>query len=375
MTDDYYEVLGVKKNATESEIKKAYYKLARENHPDKLSEENREEGTKMFQKIGEAYEVLSDKQKREIYDQVGKDGLKAGGGADVDPFEMFSSMFGNNFGGFNTNTFGGFGGANPFGQQRSQQGNKISKNKETVFPLKVSLREIFTGKKRKLKVTKDVIFSKELNEEIKTDLEKTWRKCSDCRGQGVVVEMRQMGNMLTQTQRECHKCKGKRFMLLDDFEIKEVSHIVEIEIEKGVRENAQIRIPNQGNVIPGTYPGDLVVILQTENHESGFRRNGQDLLYEKKVLLSEALCGGSFKIKHLDDRVLNISFKSAIPGERKVIKNEGLGTGDSSGNLVIIFDIVFPTNLNKEKRKELKKLLPVSVDKVVKDEKDINYSV
>lgn len=349
----YYEVLGVSKNATSSEIKKAYHKLARQNHPDKFPEGEREEATKKFQKIGEAYEVLSDEEKRKIYDISGEEGLKGGMPSNVDPFEMFASMFGGN---------------NPFGFSTNRE-PQVQKNKETVFHLKVSLKDVYTGKKKKLKVTQKVIVSKESKDVIEDNLERTWEKCGSCNGQGAVMEMRQMGNMITQTQKICNSCSGKGFQLLDEFKIEEVSHIIEVNIEKGAFDNSHIRFRNQGNVTVGTYPGDLIVVLQTEEREKGFLRNGQDLIYQKKILLSEALTGTSFKISHLDDRKLYISISSAIPGERKIIKGEGI----KNGNLVIIFEVIFP-ELSKEKKKEIKKLLPL-VEKVKKDEKDVVYSI
>ena len=379
--EDYYEILGVKKNASEAEIKKAYYKLARENHPDKLSEKDRGEGTKKFQQIGEAYEVLSDSQKRAIYDSSGKEGLQGSshGGPHMNPFDIFASMFGNNtpFGG---NGFGNKGpGFGPmfFNGSNGNNGNNgnngtphIVKNKETVFPLKVTLKEAFTGRKRKLKVTRKAIVEKKTKEIVEKDLEKTWTVCGTCKGQGVLIEIRQIGNMITQTQRECSNCYGKRFTLLKDFEIIEVSIIVEVNIPKGIEDNTAIKFPGAGNVNPGTYPGDLIVVLNVENLENGFRRNGKDLIYEKDVLLAEALCGSSFKLKHLDDRILHISFASITPKESKIIKGEGL-----TGNLIINFNIIFPTELNKEKRKELRKLLPFPSEKIKKDDKDMVYKI
>lgn len=350
----YYDVLGVKKNATSNEIKKAYHKLARQNHPDKFPEGERDEATQKFQKIGEAYEVLSDDEKRKIYDVSGEEGLKGGGmPTNMDPFEMFSSMFGGSF---------GF-------QQNNNRQQRIQKNKETVFQLKISLKDVYTGKKKKLKITKKVIMSRETKEPIEDDLERTWTKCSSCKGQGAVMEMRQMGNMITQTQKICGSCSGKGYDLLDSFVIEEVSQIIEVNIEKGTLNNTQIRFHNQGNVIPGTYPGDLIVVLQTEGREKGFTRNGNDLIYEKKILLSEALTGSSFKIEHLDNRFLFISFSSAIPGEKKIIKGEGI----RNGNIIVIFEVIFP-ELSREKKKDIRKILP-NADKVKKDEKDISYQI
>jgi DnaJ family protein A protein 2 len=378
--EDYYEILGVSKDATESQIKKAYYKLARENHPDKLSEAEREEGTKKFQQIGEAYEVLSDANKRAIYDASGKEGLKGGVGANTDPFEMFSSMFGQDFNPFSSGFSSGFNsqfGNFNFRNAQNSYNDQIVKNKETVFPLKVSLKEAFTGRKRKLKVTRKAIVNSK-KEVVENHLEKTWTKCITCKGQGIVHEIRQMGNMISQMQRECSSCHGKRFSLLPEFEISEITIIIEVNIPKGVTNNSAIKFENAGNVLPGTYPGDLIVVLNVENMENNFKRSGKNLIYEKKILLSEALCGSSFQLRHLDDRILYISFTSAIPGETKIIPGEGLKEeSGNSGDLVIIFEIVFPSasNLNKEKRKQLKKLLPSPLEKVERGDKDVKYTI
>ena len=348
---DYYQILNIKKDASESEIKKSYYKLARENHPDKFPEEQREEATKKFQEIGEAYEVLSDSEKRRVYDVSGKEGLQ-GMGNNVNPFDIFS-MFGQSF------------------NFQEQMRNQTTKNKETIFPLKVSLKDAFLGKTKKLKITKKVIVSKETKEPILEDLKRTWDRCSTCQGRGCTMVTRQiMPGMFAQTQKECSDCSGKGFILLDSFLIEEMTEIIKVEVPKGVANNQQLRIPNQGNVVPGSLPGDLLIVFNVENTEKGFIRKGSDLYFEKKILLYESLCGSSFKITHLDDRVLYVSFSSALPGERKNIKNEGI----NGGNLVIVFDVVFPT-ITKDKRKELRKILPYPQDKSRKGEKDIGYQI
>ena len=353
-SDDYYEILKVSKDASESQIKKAYYKLAQKYHPDKVSEEEREEATKKFQEIGEAYEVLSDPEKKEMYDKFGKDGLQ-NSGQGVNPFDIFSQFF--NF--------------NNFGFDMSSMNKSIQKNKETIFHLKVSLTEVFLGKVKKLKVTKKILVDKD-GKHVKTDLEKTWNKCSKCGGRGFQMEMRQVGpNMFTQTQKECSDCSGKGNILLEGYEIKEVSEIIEINVPRGAKNGHQIRFEDSGNVILGTYPGDLIVILDVENSSNGFTRKNLDLYYEKKILLSEALCGSAFSIKHLDNRNLFITFQSAIPEERKIVKGEGL----NGGNLVIIFEVIFPTSISKEKRKELRKILPRPLEKPVKLENDIKYDI
>ena len=231
MDEDYYNILGVKKDANDNEIKKAYYKLAREFHPDKAPDDKKEEYTKKFQRIQEANEVLSDERKRQIYDAVGKEGLQGGGGGRGQP--DMNDIFGNfgNFGNFGDifgNMFnqGGMGGRN-----KRQAGPQ--KSKEIVFPLKVSLKDIYIGTKKKLKITKQVILNKETKEVVTKDLEKTWNSCAACGGHGLVTQVIQMGNMITQTQRPCDKCKGNGSSLKDEYMTGEFSEIIEVSIPKG----------------------------------------------------------------------------------------------------------------------------------------------
>lgn len=361
---EFYNILGVEKNATPNDIKKAYYKLAKENHPDKFTDDKKEEATKKFQQIAEAYEVLSDPEKRKIYDVSGKDGLKSG--PSVNPFDIFSMFNFNDFG--HVNGFNGFN----FNNNRNHR-EEIVKNKDTIFPLKISLKDAYMGKKKKLKITKKVIIEKDTKQIVTERIERTWSKCNTCQGRGAVLEMKQMGHMLIQSQKICSSCNGEKYKLLDNYKIEEITEIIEINIAKGVDDKTDIRIPNQGNIIPGTFPGDLLVILSIPNSEDGFTRSGLDLFYDKKVLLSEALLGASFNLTHLDGRKLHISFSSAIPDEHKIIRNEGIITEERKGNLTIIFEVIFPSELSKEVKKELKKLLPLPLPKV--DKADIKEPV
>ena len=332
---DYYEVLNLKKGASESDIKKAYYKLARENHPDKVDADKREEATKNFLKIGEAYEVLSDAERRAIYDQFGKDGLQqnnAGG----NPFDMFSQMFGQNFG------FAGF----------NNQKERNRKNKPTIFPLNITLTDVYKGIEKKLKVTRKVISKNGEKVDVK-DYESTWKECDKCKGQGMTNEMRQMNaHMFTQVQKSCEKCSSKGFDLLPGYEIIDISEIITVICEKGVTNGNQILYPNLGNAIAGYLPGDLVVLVQYPNEEKGFSRDeGRNLIYKKEIKLVDALCGISFNLETLDGRTIVIKHEEVItPHEKKVIYKEGI----AGGNLIIMFDILFPEKIkNKEKLRKL----------------------
>jgi len=339
---DYYQILGLDKNASESQIKKAYYKLAREHHPDKVEGDKREAATKKFQEIGEAYEVLSDVEKRKIYDQFGKEGLEGGGvNPNANPYDIFSQMFGGNFG-FSMNNMN----RNPHTKR---------KNKETVFPLNISLKNVYTGLTKKLKVSRKIIINKTTGEKIDIkDYETSWKKCEICQGHGAVMKTVQMGpGMFTQTQSNCETCKGKGYKFLPNYELSEISEIIHVDIPKGAENGKQILFSNLGNASPGYLPGDLIIVLQVANEEKGFIRQGKNLFYHKKIKLSEALCGTHFTIKSLDDRDIKISYTDVItPGEKRIVKNEGI-----DGDLIIIFEILFPKNISKENKNKLKKIL------------------
>ena len=337
---DFYEVLGVEKGASDSDIKKAYYKLARENHPDKVGSDKREEATKNFQKIGEAYETLSDPEKRNIYDQYGKDGLQNNEGQN--PFDMFSQMFG----GMN------FGFGQQYGQRQSREKNR--KNKQTVFPIKISLTDVYKGIEKKLKVTRKVVFNKTTKEKVDVkNYESTWKECERCKGNGIVMEMRQMGNMISQTQRACDSCSGKGYKFLPEYELQEVSEIVSVICERGISNGTEILFSNLGSATEGYLPGDLVIVINASEEEKGFTREngGRNLIFKKEISLAEALCGVNFIIRTLDGRDIPVKYDDVItPDQKRIIPKEGI----LGANLIIHFDVIFPTKIkNKEKLKKL----------------------
>lgn len=338
MEDDYYKILGFSnsKNVSESDIKKAYYNLAKKYHPDKASDDKKEEYTKFFQKVGEAHEVLSNKEKREIYDNYGKEGLKNGNIAE--------------------NVF-----------------PKIKrKNQETIFPITLSLQESYKGISKKLKITRTIIRNKSNQQKVPlNDLEDTWLKCLVCKGQGRVFQIHRMGNMIQQTQSFCEKCKATGCILKQDYELVESVDFFEINIEKGICNGQQYRLNDQGNCSPGALPGDLIIVFQVQDSQNGFSRSGNDLNYTQKILLSEALCGGSFKILTLDGRYLHIKFTQVNPGDVRVIPREGI----NNGSLRINFQIVFPSSLNSEQKEQIRKILPIPENKVSSSKFDAEYDV
>lgn len=332
-TTKLYETLGVQKNADKKEIRKAYMKLSRTHHPDKGGDEHK------FKEISAAYEILSDDDKRAQYDKYGLEGVSgddvgAAGGEDL--FSMF---------------FGGGGG----GRSRRSAGPR--KGPSVNHPLKVSLEDLYNGKTVKLAVNRKVI-------------QGTPMECTKCKGQGAIVEIRQMGpGMITQMQRTCDSCGGQGQMATYKSERK----VLEVHVEKGMREGDKITFSGMSDEVPKMEPGDINFIVQEKEHDL-FKRKGADLLAVKEVSLNQALCGFTWKVKHLDGRVLVIksrpgevikpemNSKEALPFV-KVLPDEGMpskGNPFVRGNLYVMFRVVFPEDyeLPESVIAKLRKLLP-----------------
>jgi DnaJ family protein A protein 2 len=337
-TNKLYETLEVSKDATEKEIKKAYRRLSRIHHPDRGGDEHQ------FKELAAAYEILSDADKRKLYDQYGLEGLNEGGmgGAGGPGGEDLFSMF-----------FGGDGG------RRGGRPSGPRKGKALNHPLQVSLDDVYNGKTVKLAVKRKVIVG-----EVKT--------CPSCQGQGMKMEIRQIGpGMIQQMQTTCPECSGQG----NTAETKSERKVLEVHIEKGAMDQSKIPFRGMGDEVPGMEPGDINFIIQVKDHDV-FKRQKADLLVHKEVSLNQALCGFAFKITHLDGREIVIRSK---PGEIiqsvatidsgkilpfcKIIPSEGMpsiGNPFVKGNLYIIFRVVFPTDnsLSPEQVAALKTILP-----------------
>ncbi|ESO83027.1 hypothetical protein LOTGIDRAFT_222951 [Lottia gigantea] len=352
----FYDILGVAPKATDSEIKKAYRKLALKFHPDK----NPDEGDK-FKQISMAYEVLSDPKKREIYDRGGEDAIKggdSGGGGFHSPMDIFD-MF-----------FGGGGG----------RGRGPSKGKDVIHQMKVSLGDLYNGATRKLALHKNVICDQC---DGRGGKEGAVGKCNTCRGTGMQVRIHQIGpGMVQQVQSVCSDChgEGEKINAKDRCKkcvgkkvIKE-RKILEVHVDKGMRDEQQIRFSGEGDQEPGLEPGDIIIVLDEKPHQV-FQRHGHDLKLKMDIDLVEALCGFHRTIDTLDERILIIS---ALPGEVtksgdiKCVLNEGMPIYRNpleKGRLIVTFNVKFPPNnfLAQEKLKQLEKLLPARDEVIIPD--------
>eukprot|EP00834_Sanchytrium_tribonematis_P001715 NODE_44_length_33449_cov_1.575742.p15 type:complete len:307 gc:universal NODE_44_length_33449_cov_1.575742:22946-22026(-) len=290
----FYDLLNVSPGAGENDIKKAYRKLALKYHPDKNSSP---EAAEKFKDISAAFEVLSDPEKRQMYDQYGEQGLGNMGGFH-NAEDIFSSFFGGSFGGM----FGGGGG----------RGQRQQKGKDVAHVLKVTLEDVYKGKTTKLALNKTILCPQCDGSGAKEKGMKS--TCSDCRGSGVKMIVRQIGPMIQQMQTVCPTCKGQG-KSIDPANLcrscngkctSKERKILEVHIEKGMEHEETIRFAGEGDQEPDVIPGDVVIILDVQSHDK-FQRKGNHLTTSVKVPLSTALCGGTIVLNHLDNRAMSIS--------------------------------------------------------------------
>ncbi|PJF17747.1 hypothetical protein PSACC_02449 [Paramicrosporidium saccamoebae] len=331
-TTKLYDLLGVSPSASESELKSSYRKLALKYHPDK----NPDAGDQ-FKEISHAYEVLSDSNKREVYDQYGEEGLN-GDGPGMSPQDIFSQFFGGGF----------FGGGFPHGQR--QRGPR--RGADMDFSLGVTLEDLYKGKTTKIAVQRQIVCVKCSGKGGKADSVKS---CPGCQGTGVRVTIRQMGPMIQQMQSACNECNGEGEIIKEKDRCtschgKKVSSekkVHEVFIEKGMADGQRIKFAGEADQAPGVVAGDVVVILNEKEH-AFFKRNGKDLHCKVKIDLLTALAGGSFTIKHLDDRILEGTIKPGEvmkPEEVRCIDGEGMPEYKrpfNKGDLYVQFELVFP---------------------------------
>ncbi|KAF2674175.1 hypothetical protein BT63DRAFT_365741 [Microthyrium microscopicum] len=346
-----YDVLGVPPTADEGQLKSAYRKGALKFHPDKHREPaKKEEAEHKFKELSHAYDILSDPQKRQIYDQYGEEGLEQGGGGGGMAAEDLFAQF-----------FGGGGGGGPFGSMFGGGGPSRPqgpmKAKTIIHVHKVSLEDIYKGKVSKLALQKSVICPKCSGLGGKDGAVK---KCNGCDGRGVKTMMRQMGPMIQRFQTVCPDCNGDGEIIKDKDRCKQCNgkktiverKVLHVHVDRGVRSGTKIEFRGEGDQIPGAEPGDVVFEIEQKPH-TRFERRDDDLYYQADIDLLTALGGGKLNIEHLDDRWITIEI---IPGEViapnsiKVVRGQGMPSyrHHDFGNLYIQFNVKFPEHLGSE---------------------------
>lgn len=344
---EYYDLLGLKKedNPDANAIRRAYKSMARKHHPDL----NPGADINLFSKINEAYDVLKDEEKREVYDRYGKEGAPQMGG-----MGSFSDLFGFDFG----------GGGGPGRPKRRVKGDDVEQ------PLQVSLEDLYNGATRAIRVTRTrtCVSCKGVGatEESKV------RTCTTCRGEGVVITIRQMGaGFVTQSRQACTACNGRGKSIDKGFackvcmgrrvttEQKELS----VHIQKGMVHGQRITFYGEADEHPDYKPGDIIFQLVQSPHPT-FKRQGIDLVMTKTIPLASALTGCDFTIEHLDKRIIRVkSAKGDVisPGKVMMIRGEGMPTlrdPFTKGNLLIQFEIEFPKKISEEVSLKLSQILP-----------------
>ena len=353
---DYYEVLGVSKSADATEIKKAYRKLALKYHPDKNPGDK--EAEEKFKEAAEAYDVLSNEEKRHRYDQFGHAGVGGagqggfGGGMSMDDiFSQFGDIFGS-FGGFIG--FGGFGGGR--GSRRVNRGTNLR------VKVKMSLQEIATGIEKKIKVKKYVA-CQHCNGTGARD-GKSYSTCSTCKGSGQVTRVQNTILGAMQTTSTCPTCEGEGKIINEKCTfcngegVLMSEEVISINIPAGVAEGMQLSLSGKGNAARrGGVNGDLIVLIEEEEHPE-LVRDGNDLLYNVFIGYPEAVLGETVEIPTIEGKVKVKIEAGTQPGRILRLRGKGLPdvNGYGKGDLLAKVNVWIPKNLSKDEKKLVEKM-------------------
>ncbi|KAF2730038.1 hypothetical protein EJ04DRAFT_54471 [Polyplosphaeria fusca] len=340
-----YDVLGVPPGTDDVDVlKKAYRRGALKHHPDKNA--HNPEAAEKFKELTHAYEVLSNTQTRERYNQGGEAALKDDGGmgGGMAAEDLFQQFFGGGGGG------GAFG--NMFGGGMRETGPKKARTIAHVH--KVNLEDIYKGKVSKLALQKSVICPKCSGRGGKEGAVKT---CTGCDGRGMKHMMRQMGPMIQRFQTVCPDCSGEGEIIRDRDRCKQCNgkktiverKVLHVHVDRGVKSGHKVEFRGEGDQLPGVEPGDVVFEIEQKPHPR-FQRKDDDLFYHAEIDLLTALAGGQIHIEHLDERWLTVDIvpgETISPGEVKVIRGQGMPSyrHHDFGNLYIQFDVKFPDRL------------------------------
>ncbi len=348
---DFYEVLGVSKNATEKEIKDAYRKTALKYHPDR-NPDNKEAESK-FKEAAEAYEVLSNKEKKNKYDRFGHQAFEQGGGQHgggmnfEDIFTNFGDIFGDGGSPFET-FFGGSSGGKRGGQQRGKKGSNLR------VKVTLSLADILNGITKNLKVKKQVTCNTCNGSGAKDS--KSTTTCNTCGGAGAVRQVRQtiLGTM--QTTATCPTCHGEGKMITSKCTscsgngTQMGEETIKVDIPAGVQEGMQLSMSGKGNDGErGGSPGDLIILIEEEKHPA-LVRDGQDVLYNLFISLPDAALGVQIEVPTIEGIA-----KVKVPAgtqSGKILKLTGKGLPSvnayGKGDQLIFVNVWTPKNLNNE---------------------------
>lgn len=352
---DYYEILEISKDAGESEIKKAYRKMAIKFHPDKNP--GNSEAEEKFKEAAEAYEILKDSDKRQRYDRFGHEGLRGqggggyGGGMSMDDiFSNFGDIFGGAFGGFGS----GFG--------NSSRRRQVNRGSNLRVKVKLTLEEITNGAKKKIKVNKYIQCDTCSGSGAKGG--SSYNTCSTCHGTGQVTRVTNtfLGQM--QTTSTCPSCGGEGQTITHKCPscggdgITRGEEVITIEIPAGVSEGMQLSVSGKGNAgARGGINGDLIVLIEELEHKD-LIRDGDNLIYNHFVSYTEAALGCDINVPTLDG-VAKIKIEAGTQtGKVLRLKNKGIPHLQQygKGDLLVNISVWTPQNLSREEKNILEKL-------------------
>lgn len=344
---DYYEILGVSRNASEEELKKAYRKLAIKFHPDKNPDDKAAE--EQFKEAAQAYEVLSNSEKRSAYDRFGHDGVRGaggqggfGGGMNMDDiFSQFGDIFGD------SNPFESFFGGH------SRRGGRASNGSNIRIKLKLSLAEICNGVEKKVKYSKKAAVPGA-----------KFTTCGTCNGTGTVTRMTNtfLGQM--QTSSTCHSCNGLGRRLdgrppgSDAQGLVDEEVTTSIKIPAGVQNGMQLSLSGYGNDSPmGGGAGDLIVLIEEISHPQ-FRREGNNILYDLFISFPTAALGGDVEIPTIDSKVKVKIDPGTQGGKMLRLRNKGVPdiNGYGRGDQLVQVNVYTPKKLSAEEKEALRKM-------------------
>lgn len=341
---DYYEILEVAKNASQEEIKKAYRKVAIKYHPDKNPNDHTAEDK--FKEAAEAYEVLSNPEKRQRYDRFGHQAANSGGGGHggghMNMDDIFS-QFGDIFGGGGSPFESFFGG----GQSRGRKGSNLR------IKIKLTLQEIANGVEKKLKVNRMV-----------TAEGVTFRTCPSCQGQGQVrkVVNTMLGQMVSSST--CTTCNGSGKIIdgkpsgVDNSGLKQQEEVISVKIPAGVADGMQLSLSGKGNDAPnGGMAGDLLIIVE-EIEDELLKRDGNNVIYDLHISFVDAVLGTSVEVPTIDGKVKIKIDAGTQAGKILRLKNKGIKelNGYDRGDQLIYVNVWVPTSLSKEEKEKLETL-------------------